>query len=459
MPLSPPCLSYRGCAQVLMNYSNREAVGRSGIQGSDPVVYKKKEVKSVSALYVGIDVSQKELVGQGLNEQGEQIFKPFHTPNNLPGCEKLRDTILLYGSGNSLDDVQIGLEATNVYWEHAFRFLANDDKLNTNFNLQLFTLNPKVVKNFKDIYGNTLPKNDNIDSWVIADRLRFGHVQSNSVPETVYQALRQLTRFRFQLASSLRAEKNRALNLIFFKFSNYNDEAPFDTFSKASMAFLEHFSLEEIATTDLEDLATFLIENSNNRLGGNTGPEEIAKLLRRTARNAYRLSPKMEDAVTQTLTMTFDTIRFMQGQLKRADKNIARQLEAIPQTLITVPGMGPTLTAGIISEIGDVNRFKSQASLANYAGLVWHTRQSGSFNAEETSLTKEGNKYLRYYLVEAANSLRVHNEQYRRYYYKKYQEVPKHKHKRALVLAARKFVRLVFALLTKGEIYQPRRYN
>jgi transposase len=155
--------------------------------------------------------------------------------------------------------------------------------------------------------------------------------------------------------------------------------------------------------------------------------------------------------------MTFDNIRFYQSQNKRLKRVLKRQLKAIPQTLITVDGIGPVLTAGIISEIGDINRFDKETNLASYAGLTWSQYQSGSFTAEETHLTKKGNKYLRYYLVEAANSLRVHNDRYKSYYYKKYNEVPKHKHKRALVLTARKFVRLVFALLSKGEIYQPRR--
>ena len=44
---------------------------------------------------------------------------------------------------------------------------------------------------------------------------------------------------------------------------------------------------------------------------------------------------------------------------------------------------------------------------------------------------------------------------YRAYYDSKYQEVPKHKHKRAVVLTARKLVRLVFALLSKGQLYRP----
>jgi hypothetical protein len=66
---------------------------------------------------------------------------------------------------------------------------------------------------------------------------------------------------------------------------------------------------------------------------------------------------------------------------------------------------------------------------------------------------------LRYYLVEAANSLRLHNDDYAAYYRRKYDEVPKHRHKRALVLTARRFIRLAFALLSKGQIYNRKVVN
>ena len=68
-------------------------------------------------------------------------------------------------------------------------------------------------------------------------------------------------------------------------------------------------------------------------------------------------------------------------------------------------------------------------------------------------MSKSGNRYLRYYLVQAANSVRHHIPEYKDYYTKKYNEVPKTQHKRALVLTARKFVRLVFALLSKHQLY------
>lgn len=410
----------------------------------------------IEKLFIGIDVSSSSLVAHAMDQEGNDIFHSFEVNNNQPGCEKLINFISKHAQDYKVNIIQIGMEATNVYWQHCYRLLQDDENLNTNFKLLLYVLNPKVVKNFKKAY-NDLPKTDSIDAWVIADRLRFGRVKNSSVPEEVYKPLRQITRFRFKLGESMRKEKNRALNLVFLKFSDYSSSSPFGTFSEASMALLEDFSPEEIVNTDIEKLATFLFENSNNRLGGSHSIEDIIKELKKSARNSYRLKPKMNQAISQTLSMTFDNIRFFKSQLKKVKKTIIRELKAIPQTLDTVDGMGPILTSGIISEIGDINRFDNQASLASYAGLTWTRHQSGSFEAEETSLTKKGNKYLRYYLVEAANSLRVHNDEYRQYYWKKYNEVPKHQHKRALVLTARKFVRLVFALLSKGEIYQPRR--
>lgn len=168
---------------------------------------------------------------------------------------------------------------------------------------------------------------------------------------------------------------------------------------------------------------------------------------------SYRLSPKMEDAVAVTLSLTLQNVEFLKSQIKKLDGVIARELKALPQTLTTIHEIGTVLAAGIIAEIGDISRFMNHAALAQYAGITWTRCQSGNFEAEEYSMTRTGNKYLRYYLVEAANSLRVHNVEYRQFYQRKYNELPKHQHKRALVLTARKFVRLVHSVLRSGQMY------
>jgi hypothetical protein len=57
--------------------------------------------------------------------------------------------------------------------------------------------------------------------------------------------------------------------------------------------------------------------------------------------------------------------------------------------------------------------------------------------------------------MEAANKVRVHDPEFRRFYELKYRETPKTPHKRALALTARKLVRLVFALLQSNRLYIP----
>ena len=130
-------------------------------------------------------------------------------------------------------------------------------------------------------------------------------------------------------------------------------------------------------------------------------------------------------------------------------------MELIPNTLTSIRGIGPVYSAGIIAEIGDINRFPNQAKLAKYAGLVWKQHQSGDFESENTRLIKSGNRFLKYYLGEATMSLVRCDTEYSRFYHRKYNEVNKHQHKRALALTARKFVRLVFRLLKDNRLYIP----
>ncbi|HFI0146989.1 TPA: IS110 family transposase, partial [Streptococcus suis] len=176
-------------------------------------------------------------------------------------------------------------------------------------------------------------------------------------------------------------------------------------------------------------------------------------------RGSYRLSKLQQDSVNVILGLLAREIRNLEQMIKDIDKAIEDMVEVIPeyQCLTSVPGVGKVYAAGIIAEIGQIERFKDHPQVAKYAGLNWKQYQSGNTNSQNTELVKRGNRYLRYYLVEAANSVRRHDSEYQTFYMKKYQEVPKHQHKRAIVLTARKFVRLVDALLRNRQLYTPPR--
>lgn len=404
----------------------------------------------MTILYCGIDVSPDTCAVCCNDSNGEIIASISSLVNDLTGAIELVNFLANLALKHEAKDLEIGLEATSVYGSHLRDFLVASEELKP-FSALVYEINPALVAGFKKALPRR-PKTDLIDAYVIAERVRFGHLTPFSKERLVTSPLLQLTRLRLHLVNTLAIEQTRAYNYIYLKFSNYQREKPFSsTFGASSLAVLSEFTPDELLNLEIDELANFILANGNNRLGN---PQEYAKTLKSMANRAYRLNPDMASAVETVLAMTIANINFLKSQVHKLDRLIARQLQAIPQTLTTIPGIGPVLASGIIAEIGDINRFRNEAALAQFAGLTWTRYQSGKFDAEERSLTKSGNRYLRYYLVEAANSLRVHNEEYRQFYTAKYAEVPKHQHKRALVLTARKFVRLVYALLSKGQIYK-----
>ena len=166
----------------------------------------------------------------------------------------------------------------------------------------------------------------------------------------------------------------------------------------------------------------------------------------------------MHQPINLILSFSLRHITMLEDLKNRLKTAIAEGMQLIHHSLDTIPGFGPVFSGGIVTEIGGVERFDSnQAKVAKYAGLKWRKTKSADFQAEETRLTRTGNRYLRYYLCEAANRVRQCAPEYAAYYDRKFNEVRKHQHKRAIVLTARKLVRLVVRLLTTNEPYRPRR--
>lgn len=403
-------------------------------------------------LFVGIDVSSQDMKACIMSFDGETLAS-LTVDNNLIGASYLRDQIVDIAQKHVIQEIVIGMEATSVYSWHPAMFFHEDESLKR-FQTKVLTINPKLIKKFKESYVD-LDKTDHIDAWIIADRLRFGRLRQSVVMQNQFIALQRLTRMRYHLVHNLTREKQYFLEHLFYKCSSFTTEVKSSVFGNAIMELLlEQYSLDEISAMDIQDLAEFLRIKGKNRF---TDAEYVAKSIQKAARSSYRLSKCVEDSIDLLLGTSIESIRSVTKQIKELDKAIKKLLDGIPNTIQTIPGIGPVYSAGILAEIGQIERFDNQASVAKYAGLTWNKHQSGLFEAEETKMIRSGNRYLRYYLVEAANSLQRNEPEYRAYYLKKYHEVPKHQHKRALVLTARKLVRLIDTLLRNDQIYTPRR--
>jgi transposase len=402
--------------------------------------------------YVGLDVSQDDASVCFLLADGSEPVPAWTIPNTRAGADALATTLAQLAHTYQIDQLRIGMEATGLLWWHLACALKDAPALSA-FAPHIYALNPHLITTFRKNYG-ALPKTDCADAFLIAERLRFGRqLPSPFQLDARYAPLQRLTRFRCHLAQNLAREKSYFLSFLFLTFSTYAQIAPFgDPFGATSTAVLDEFTTEELAQQRLEDLAAYLEAKGRGRFAE---PDALAATLQRAARDSYRLDKVLQEPLRLVLGTTLATIRTLQGQLKTLDKTIAQELAAIPQTLASVPGLGPVWTAGLIAELGDITRFDDEAAIAQFAGLTWEAKESGNFQAEDTALSKRGNSYLRYYLVEAANSVRTHCPEYAQYYAAKYAETPKHAHQRALVLTARKLVRLIDVLVREGKRYLP----
>jgi transposase len=406
---------------------------------------------SNTKLFAGIDSSQKTNQCCLLDHSGE-VIKEVVVANNVTGAHELEAVLATYAQKLQTDELKVATEATSFYDFHILEFLS-ESEIVASHNLKLYRFNPRPVKAFKDSL-KLMNKTDPEDAYAIAEYLRFcGEKAEEYRAKMEHLPLQRLTRFRWHLVQQLVRERNYFLSQLFLKFSAFGKGKPFsNTFGATASAVIEEFMTPDaIANASDEELVDFVIQHGRNRF---TDPHGIVQKLKYVARESYRLRPALAENVHRILCLSLANIRALKASLQELNHTIQQQLGAFSITLTSIKGIGDVYAAGIFAEIGNINCFPSEAQIARYAGLAWKRHQSGNFQAETTRLDKRSNAYLRYYLVEAADSLRRHNPEFRAYYRKKYAEVTKHQHKRALVLTARKLVRLVDALLRTNRLYQ-----
>jgi transposase len=405
-------------------------------------------------LFVGIDVSSKNNVVCCLPEgETAKPLSRFTVANDEPGVLALQERILALMQKHGLTHIRFGLEATGCYSSHLARYLESVLSF-APYEHSVYVFNPSLIKVFKKTHYLDAPKNDRVDAWFIAAKLRSGHLPRAFTWSETIAALQRLTRTRFHVTQCLTRETNFLLTNLFLKFSSYA-AGPFGKKTSATgLAVMEHFaSVENIIDMPVEELVAFVAQCGKKRF---ENPQEVAQALQKAARSSYRLPKAMADAVNLAMASNIRIIRSLQEQAKSLQKAIEDHLATIPQTLTSVPGIGPIFAAGLISEIGDIQRFPNQMALAKYAGLAWTESQSGNFKGVESRLIKSGNRYLKYYFTEAAKSVQVHDTVFAQYFSMKAAEPAKYAEKRALALTARKLVRLVDYLLRTNRLYEPR---
>lgn len=217
--------------------------------------------------------------------------------------------------------------------------------------------------------------------------------------------------------------------------------------------------------TDLSD-ALIIAKLAAHEEGSLLTPESFApvKTITRTERKLaaviqmFHLMEKRLTVVLPEEKEVHTALLALKQQSELSRKLLAKRSQELTdpklqKLLGSIPGVGPTIAATLISEIGTVTRFSSGKALVAYAGLDPKVRQSGMTLKRNTRITKRGSPYLRRSIYIAASIAQRHDPELKNYFMKKTSEGKAYKE--ATVAVARKLLNRIFAVWKRGTPYVP----
>ena len=387
---------------------------------------------------VGIDVAKDKHDCFILNSEGEVLADVFTIANNRDGFDTLLQRI--QSCAHPSDKIKVGLEATGHYSYNILGFLLDNG-------LDTYVINPLLTNLFRKSTSLRRTKTDRIDARTIATML-MSDVDLKSYTDTAYhnEELKSLTRYRFDKVSErakLKTSVSRLVNILFPEL-----ETLVPTLHMASVyAILSEFpSAKQIADSHLTHFKTVLSDASKGRYD-----REKAVEIREAAKHSIGSAMP---AKSLELQHTIRLIRELDKEIEEIEAAIKAIIDEMAPPILTIPGISYRMGAMILAEIGDFSRFDSPDKLLAYAGLSPSTYQSGKFNANGAyaHMEKRGSRYLRYALFNAAKYVCIWEPSFAVYLAKKRAE-GKH-YNIAISHAAKKLVRLIYALQTSGKAFQ-----
>lgn len=385
---------------------------------------------------VGIYIGKTNHEATIINDTGAIIDKSLKFTNSHSGAEKLI-TYISKNIGSS--EVIFGLEATGHYWLSLYSFL-----LEKGYSINV--INPIQSDSFRNLYIRQT-KNDTVDSFIIAEVIRFGRYTTTQLADDKLLSLRQLCRYRLSLVDSVSELKCRIITVLDQVFPEY-EKLFSDTWGISSKKLLEKYQTpEDILKIDTSELADFLKKHSRGQLG-----YAKAEKIKDAAQNTFGIKIG-QNAFKFQLKQLIHQVLFIEKQIKSLDEEIEFYYNQFDCHLTSIPGIGSVTAAIILSEIGDVKRFKNASSLVAYAGIDPTVKQSGQFLANNNKMSKRGSPYLRRALFLAASTCTLHESPLNDYYNKKRSE-GKH-HLTAVGAVAHKLTHIVFAIMRDNKDYEP----
>ena len=384
--------------------------------------------------YLGIDIGKNTHVASLMDEKAKIIFKAFSFSNSTDGAISLLEKLTPYKS-----NLEIGMEATGHYWLSLYSFLVEKEFI-------IHVINPIQTDGWRKGTEIRKRKTDIIDSILIADFIRYGNFLETSLANEDVMSLRNLSRFRNYLISSIGDLKRKTICVLDQIFPEYSSIFS-DVFGKTSKELL----LQLNTPTDFEDISSSQLEQVLTKVTLKKFAKDKINTISALAKTSFGITFCI-DSFSFQLKLLIEQISFIEKQVSDVEKQIKEILAKINSPITTVPGIGDVTAATILGEIGDINRFSSGSKLVAYAGIDATISQSGEYESTNNRMSKRGSPYLRKALFQAAFIASNCDFVFKDYYQRKRAE-GKH-HKVAIGAVARKLCHTIHAVLKNNSSYE-----
>lgn len=405
--------------------------------------------------YVGIDIAKSFSVCSVIDDKEEMIIKPFPFKSTTIGFKKLINNIVSLNC--SKDKIIIAMEATGLLFENLYRYLKD-------LNYNVILLNPYQTAQYRNMITMKYVKNDNIDSLVIALLIKSGRYSKGYVNEEQLQSLKVLFRHKENIKEKLKSLKRETSSLLAVVFPEL-EKVIKDPYSVTGLILLDKYPTAKHFEYVSVDRILKLFRN----IKGNNFNQAKAELLLSVAKNTI-YSGTAKDARAFFIRSNITLIRALQEQIKSLEdemikifskpmqETISKEDEHYVSTVLdnlrTIPGVSDGTLLAILSECGNLDRFKDEKALIGYIGLYPTQEQSGN-TLKYGKLAKRGAKYAKKALYLAAVCAVRHNNELKQIF--RNQLSLGRAKKEALIIVARKLARIIYSIYKHNKPYDPAR--
>jgi transposase len=329
-----------------------------------------------SMRFVGIDIASETHYVAAVAEEGEVLLKATAFNEDEEGYERLFSLI------GSPGDALVAMEATGHYWQNVYAVLLARE-------FKIVLINPLRTRRFAE-EDLKRAKTDSIDALQIAKFVREKRPQPTALPDSTALELRELVRLRDRLVDE-RDDKIRQLHrLVDLGFPEFTRHVRLLGHQLATTILSRYPTAQAFRGLKVKRLAGLTYGKRKFYVG-----EQLARALIDAAeRSVGQHHTEPYQVQVKYLCEDLDTLR-------RRIEDIEGQIEAalakndVGSLLTTIDGIGPQTAARLVSELGDITRFRDGNALASYVGVVPGTTLSGKGKTRRFALAPIGNARLR----------------------------------------------------------------